>query len=190
MISALHAKRQRAKLRDAVQTVLFTTAAVSVPAGLGIFVMARPVLMLLFGDNPAEVAVAAGLLQTLGIAVIFVAVATPISSMLQAVGRVYAPLWLMLIGGTVKLVTLSAVRAFCNIKGAPVGTLACINCVFRRLRGAELAIEPTQPGRNIFTSAGGGLVCCGPPGGYLFERARYLCPPRPFSVLLGARSLF
>ncbi len=191
MISALHAKRQRAKLRDAVQTVLFTTAAVSVPAGLGIFVMARPVLMLLFGDNPAEVAVAAGLLQTLGIAVIFVAVATPISSMLQAVGRVYAPLWLMLIGGTVKLVTnylLVSVPSV-NIKGAPVGTLACYLIVF--FGGCAVLTKAIDANTNLVAifsrPLAGGLVCCGAArGGYLFLSARVSLPAATlFAVLLG-----
>ncbi|MEG1848949.1 MAG: oligosaccharide flippase family protein, partial [Oscillospiraceae bacterium] len=164
MMSALHAKGQRARLRLTVESILRVTAMVAVPAGMGLAVMARPILLLLFTQNPAETAVAAPLLQMLGAAVMFVAVAAPICSMLQAVGKVYTPVGLMLLGGSAKLTVnfLLVASPSINIKGAPVGTLLCY--LIFMLGGVSALMRAVQTDINlvgIFAKPlAGGSVCC------------------------------
>lgn len=164
MISALYVKGQRPRLRLAIESVLRVTAAVAVPAGMGLCAMAEPSLRLLFSDNPAEVAVAVPLLQTLGISAILVAITAPISSMLQAIGKVYTPVRLMLMGGAVKLLVnwvLVAMPAV-NIKGAPVGTLCCYLIIL--LGGARALARATDTNLNLAGIVGrpalAGLACC------------------------------
>jgi len=120
-----------------VETVLRLTGLIALPAGLGMTVLAHPILTLLFvprSDDIAvvtkamnEVAIAAPLLSMLGIAVIFVALSTPVNSMLQAVGRVDLPVKLLAIGAVIKIAinyTLVRIPSI-NIKGAPIGTIVC-----------------------------------------------------------------
>ncbi|MEE1280462.1 MAG: polysaccharide biosynthesis C-terminal domain-containing protein, partial [Oscillospiraceae bacterium] len=83
-------------------------------------------------ERALGVDIAAPALALLGIGVIFVALLTPINSMLQAVGRADIPVKLMLVGGTIKIITnfvLVAVPSI-NVKGAPVGTILCYVFLF------------------------------------------------------------
>ena len=66
-------------------------------------------------------------MRTMGIAVIFVAIASPVYSILQAIGRADLPVKFMLVGAGIKLAVnffLVAVPQV-NIQGAPVGTTGC-----------------------------------------------------------------
>ncbi len=132
-ISALPAVTAAWTLNDKIQTkksvesVLRITSLVAFPGGIGIAVLARPILEFIYPNRGIEVDIAAPALSLLGIAVIFVALLTPINSMLQAVGRADLPVKLMLIGGTIKIVTnyiLVSIPSI-NVKGAPVGTILC-----------------------------------------------------------------
>lgn len=137
-ISALPAVTAAFTLKDKVQTkksvesVLRITSLVAFPAGLGICVLAKPILSLLYPARTLGVSIAAPALSLLGIAVIFVALIGPINSMLQAVGRADVPVKLMLIGGAVKIITnfiLVAIPSI-NVKGAPIGTVLCYVFLF------------------------------------------------------------
>ncbi len=114
-------------LRRNVESVLRVTSMLAFPAGLGMTVMSGQILSLLYGSRPMEVKVAEPLLLSLGIAVIFVSVAIPIYSMLQAVGRADIPVKLMITGGAIKLIVnfYLVAQPGINIKGAPIGTLLC-----------------------------------------------------------------
>ncbi len=114
-----------------IQSILRITALVAIPAGLGIFALSGPILNLLFSSRAAEAAIAAPVLRWMGLAVILVAMASPVNSMLQAVGRADVPVKMILAGGLVKLgcnYLLIAVPEI-NIKGAPVGTILCYGLI-------------------------------------------------------------
>ncbi len=143
LISSLYTKGRRRELREAVNSILKVTSLIAFPAGMGIAVLSEPILSLLFFNNPAEVAVAAPMLRTLGVAVMFVAFAAPINAILQATGKVYTPAKLMLIGGLIKLTLnhfLVGIPAI-NIKGAPVGTICCyVFIVVAGLRAVDSSV--------------------------------------------------
>lgn len=81
-----------------IQSILRITALVAIPAGLGIFALSGPILNLLFSSRAAEAAIAAPVLRWMGLAVILVAMASPVNSMLQAVGRADVPVKMILAG--------------------------------------------------------------------------------------------
>ena len=89
--------------------------------------LAEPILLLLYPARVAEVAVAAPLLRILGIGGICLGIATPVNSMLQAIGRADLPVKLMLVGAAIKLtLNLTLIgHPSVNILGAPIGSLAC-----------------------------------------------------------------
>lgn len=128
-VTAAWTSKNKAKLKQSLETVLRVTLIVTIPSGIGLSVLSKPILGLIYGSPNVsnEVEIAAKVLTTMGIAVIFVATSTPICSMLQAIGHVDMPLKLMLIGMTAKIVTNYVLVGIpeINIQGAPIGTLVC-----------------------------------------------------------------
>ena len=131
-VTAAWTLRDKEKTKQSIETVLRITSLVALPAGVGIAVMAKPILQILYPERTLGVEIAAPALTLLGIAVIFVALLAPINSMLQAVGRADIPVKLMLIGGAIKIVTNFVLVSIpeINVKGAPVGTLLCYVFLF------------------------------------------------------------
>jgi stage V sporulation protein B len=70
-----------------------TTMLVSIPCAVGLFVLAEPVTKLLFPSTPSSSLKLAGqLLMTLSLSVVFYALSTLNSSILQGLGKVNAPI--------------------------------------------------------------------------------------------------
>ncbi len=127
MIAALSSQGRMSQLRQQVESVIRVTVIIAMPMGLGICCLSGPILSTIFDSNPIEVAIAAQLLRPMGIAAVFVAVAGAVNSMLQAVGRVYVPVKMMLGGALIKFLINWALISVpeINISGAPWGTLGC-----------------------------------------------------------------
>lgn len=147
VVTTAWTRRNKKETQKNIESVLRITALVALPAGLGLTALSEPILSLLFGTRPQEVLVAAPLLRTMGIAVIFVAIASPVYSVLQAVGHADLPVKFMLVGAALKLGVnffLVAVPGV-NIQGAPVGTILCYTFIvlasmisLKRLTGISL----------------------------------------------------
>ena len=69
-----------------------STMMISIPSAVGLFVLAKPVMYFLFPRPDEVVTLAAKLLMTLSLSVIFYALSTLNSSILQGLGRVNAPI--------------------------------------------------------------------------------------------------
>lgn len=129
IIAAAWATHDKKSVKKNVESVLKITSMIAIPAGLGIVVLARPILEFLFrGEQAARsIAIAAPMLTVLGFGVIFLALSTPINSMFNAIGRVDLPVKFMLIGCVIKVISNFILVAIpeINIKGAPIGTFLC-----------------------------------------------------------------
>jgi stage V sporulation protein B len=99
----------------------------ALPAGLGLSFMAKPILDLLYPARPEDAVMVAPLLSMLGIAVMFVCLVSITNAILQAIGREQVPVFTILVGGVVKVITNFTLvgRPDVNIYGAPVGTNLC-----------------------------------------------------------------
>ncbi len=120
-------QKDSAAMERHARTALSGTAFLALPAGMGIFVLAEPILTLLFPKRIAEVAAAAPPLMILGIAVIFLAMTHPIFSMLQAAGRADLTVRIMLWGAAAKILgnlVLLRMEAV-HLNGAAIATLLC-----------------------------------------------------------------
>ncbi len=125
-IAGAWATRDLASVKNGINSVIRIVILIGVPAGLGIFALAGPILELLYPGRAVAI-VAEPMMMTLGIMVLFGTLVTPLNSMLQAVDRQTVPVKLMLIGCTIKIVlnyTLVGIQDI-NIKGAPIGSLCC-----------------------------------------------------------------
>lgn len=120
------------KISKSIETVLKVTSIISFPIGLGMSVMSFPIMDLIyntFGKNKSigEVSIAAQILSVYAIGIIFVAIGTPICSVLQAVGRADIPLKALTVGVVLKVVLNYILVGIpeINIQGAGIGTLVC-----------------------------------------------------------------
>ncbi len=109
--------------------VLLLTALAAVPAGCGIFVLARGVLEFLYPSRTAEIAAACAALQYLAPGVIFLCLAFPVFSLLQAAGRADLPVKVMLPGIAVKLVGNLLLISRLYTAGAALSTSLCYGVI-------------------------------------------------------------
>ena len=112
--------------------------------------MADPIINTLFSASEYEAIIAADLLKTLGIASIFVAISGVVNSMLQAVGRIYVPLKLLICGAAIKLLINYIFISYAqfNISGAPWGTLFCY--LFIMLAGIAALMRTINADIDLF----------------------------------------
>ncbi|HIW73560.1 MAG TPA: polysaccharide biosynthesis protein [Firmicutes bacterium] len=125
VITSAWAMKNRPQLKKMVSVVLRITLLVALPSGIGLSLLAKPILNLIY--DPVTASVAGPQLQVLGIAVVFICLTAPINSMLQAMGRADIPAKIVLLGGLVKLVLNIALvlQPGLNIMGSAYSTLAC-----------------------------------------------------------------
>jgi len=112
----------------------------ALPAGVGITVLAEPIMNIIYFNTPDEANAGAPLLAVFGIAVILYAVVSISGAILQAFGKVNRPLISLCVGGAVKCILNAVLVGFedINILGAPVATCVCyvvmiaMNLIFLR----------------------------------------------------------
>lgn len=102
--------------------------AVGLPCSLGLIVLARPITALLYGGlSHAEISLAAKMVAAAGISVLFLSLVQTATAVLQAGGRLYAPVVFLLTATAVKTVAsrLMLGDSAINIFGAPLGSVIC-----------------------------------------------------------------
>ncbi|MDK2924514.1 MAG: stage sporulation protein [Bacillota bacterium] len=120
-ISAAVAGGDKAVLRARMETALRLTVLLELPAFVGLFVLARPVMALLY-DLPA----AGTALASLSASCLFLGLHQTTSGILQGLGRTDIPVRSLVVGAAVKVVftyVLTAIPAL-GIRGAALGTVA------------------------------------------------------------------
>ncbi len=120
------------KIQKNIETVLKITSIISFPIGLGMSVLSFPIMDLIYntlGKNKGigEVCVASQIMSIYALGIIFVAIGTPICSILQAIGRADVPLKILSVGVTIKVILNYILVGIpeINIQGAGIGTLVC-----------------------------------------------------------------
>lgn len=96
---------------------------IGLPAAFGLFILADPIMKLMY---PAEPATLGMVLRYLSTAVIFLTLVQTMTGILQGMGKERIPVVNLVIGALVKLVvsyTLTSIPAV-NIRGAAIGTVA------------------------------------------------------------------
>ena len=121
------AKDKRA-VKGCVESALRVAMLIAMPAGFGMAALAQPILHLLYGsDNPYFASSAAFQLTVYGVGMALYSMASPLTSMLQAVGKTWVPIVSMALGGLVKIVLnfIMIANPEINIKGACISSTIC-----------------------------------------------------------------
>ena len=151
------AKNDKKAMQSGLTKMLTVTSIIAIPAGMGIAVLSEPILRFLFGGRETEIQVCIMPMSILGIAVIFLAIATPCFSILQTLGKPHKAIIIMLFGGIIKLfLNIILIRQpMINITGAAISTLVsevfiCVLSVHAvcRMTGlrpkiSEIFVKPT-----------------------------------------------
>lgn len=126
-ISAAMVKNDVEQAGKNAASALKLAAVVALPVGVGMSVLAAPILRLLYPAVPQTAEAAAYHLRILGIASVFVCLMIASSGVLQAYGRERIPVVTLLVGGGVKIAAnyLLVTNPEISIHGAPIGTLLC-----------------------------------------------------------------
>lgn len=126
-ISNAKARNKKREIDDLINSGTRITLLIGLPCAFGLFVLARPIIALLYFSNTAETITSIGeILQYLSFGVIFLTLVQALTSMLQGLGRPLIPVINLFIGAVVKVVltyTLTVVPSI-NIKGAAISTVA------------------------------------------------------------------
>ena len=122
-ISAAAAVNDRALLNRRIQNAFRVIFMIAVPAAVGLTVMAKPIIYILFPKSPDGW----DLLLMGSWTLILISLVSVQTSVLQGLGKTYVPTVHMVIGLLLKLVvnyTLISVRSI-NIRGAIIGNAVC-----------------------------------------------------------------
>lgn len=128
VLSKAWTAKNKKDIKVCIESALRVAMLVAMPAGIGIAVLAEPILNLLYGSGNEHFAPAAAFMMTVyGLAVPLFALASPLTNMLQAVGKTKVPIVTMAIGAVIK-VTLNFIliaNPEINIKGACISSSIC-----------------------------------------------------------------
>lgn len=126
-LSAAIKKGDRVAQTATAQTAIRLTALLSLPASLAVSIYSETILTLLFRGEEQSIRVAAPMLSILAVSIFFSGTITTTNAILQAYGRVRAPIWSMLAGSAFKLAAAYVLIGMpaVNIYGAPISTFLC-----------------------------------------------------------------
>ncbi len=128
-LSAAYAIKDKKTQKTTIESVLRITSIIALPAGLGMGVLTEPILTLFYGGTNSQnlIPIAAPIMAVCNFCTFFFAISSPITNMLQSIGRADVPVKSLLVGSVAKIVTdiILVSNPKYNIKGAVVGTILC-----------------------------------------------------------------
>lgn len=123
LLSAAWASGKRHKAMSTASTALRCTTLIAMPAAVGLSVLSKPLLRILFDHTMADSA--APLLSVLAPSILFVSLVNVSGALLQAMGKVRTPVFTMAAGAVVKLISAWFLLGEYGIYGAPISTFLC-----------------------------------------------------------------
>ena len=124
-VTAAFTLRKHDELNHNVQTGIKTMMVVAYPCAIGLGVLAKPILTLLYPSNPEEVLMAVPLLQIMAVGVVTLSMMRTFSSALQGIGKMVLPVINLFIGALIKIILsyiLVGIPAI-NVNGAAIGSV-------------------------------------------------------------------
>lgn len=122
-ISESVARHDHESIRSKSELAIRISLIIGLPAAFGLFILADPIMKLMY---PAETASLGVALRYLSMAVIFLTLVQTMTGILQGMGKERIPVINMVIGALVKVVVSYVLTSipFINIRGAALGTVA------------------------------------------------------------------
>lgn len=126
-LAAAWAVKNKEEARSTIETVLRVSMIIALPAGIGLGVLAQPILNIIYGRGYSSDAIfiVAPMMAVYGFGTALISISTPITNMLQAIGRTDIPVKSVCFAAVVKIVCNYVLvgNYRLNIFGALVGTM-------------------------------------------------------------------
>ncbi len=126
-LAAAWAIKDKKGTKSTIELVLRICMLIGLPAGFGMAALATPLLTLIYGRGSSSdaIPVVAPIMVAYGIATALMAVSTPITNMLQAIGRTDIPVKSVVVGAICKITCnfILVGNPKINVYGAVVGTI-------------------------------------------------------------------
>lgn len=128
-LSAAWATKNKRNIKVSIESVMRITMLVAMPCGIGMGVLAQPILAAFYGNGDAAsgVSIAAPVLTAYGFTIFLMALSQPMTNMLQALDKTKVPLISLSAGALAKLVAnfIFVSIPSLNVNGAVIGTVLC-----------------------------------------------------------------
>ena len=127
-MSAFVANGKKRSAKRAAITGMKLSLIIGAPCAVGLFVLAKPILLLLFSaslDNPGKIAMAESIMQISAVGVLFLSEVQALTGVIQGIGKPRIPVMNLLLGGIVKIVSMLILMRVMNIYGAALSTVLC-----------------------------------------------------------------
>jgi len=150
-ISAAVARRDRDSVMSISCLGLKLALIIGLPCAAGLFVLAKPILAMLYPVlTEAQLTLAADLMHTASIGVIFLSLVQSMTGVIQGLGKPNVPLFNLFIGFLLKVVSLLILMNIpsINIQGASVSTVICY--AFAGLADTVYALRRARIELNIW----------------------------------------
>ncbi|MCI8283694.1 MAG: polysaccharide biosynthesis protein [Firmicutes bacterium] len=124
-IAAAYKTKDISFMRRNIELGMRTAMLIGWPCAVGIFVLAKPIMLLLYPTQHESAVSASGCLAILAVGVIFLSSVQTLTGILQGAGRQMIPVVNLLIGAIFKIAItywLTGIASI-NVKGAAVGTV-------------------------------------------------------------------
>ena len=129
VISANYANKKIDGINSAIQTVLKVGIVISTFFGLILALFSKEILTILYSgtNSVSTITIASPIVSMFGIFSIIFSLSSPVTNMLQAIGRADIPVKSLIIGAMVKIISNYVLvgNPSINIKGAPIGSVLC-----------------------------------------------------------------
>ncbi len=126
-LAAAWALKDKENIRSTIETVIRIGMLIALPAGIGMAVLSEPILGIIYGrgNSSDAISIVAPIMTAYGLATCFMAISTPTTNMLQAIGRTDIPVKSVLVAAICKIVCnyILVGNPNVNIYGAVVGTI-------------------------------------------------------------------
>lgn len=123
-VTSAWTKGDKGELKKSIETVIRMTMIFTLPMGLGLCVLAHPIMAFIYTSDSIAT-IGGNVLMLMGLTTIVAAIETPICSMLQGVGKIKVPMKLYTLTMIIKIgITWMFVKIpSINIQGATAGSL-------------------------------------------------------------------
>ncbi len=126
-ISDAFSRRDRESIKKTTNSGIRTTLLIGLPSAMGLFVLAKPIIGLIYySKGPQVISETGEILAILAISLIFLTLVQSLTAILQGIGKPMVPVKNLAIGAAIKIVlTYSLVRIpGIEVKGAAISTVA------------------------------------------------------------------
>ena len=161
-VTAAYESGDRTSLRNSTVQALIVSAVIAVPAAVGLGLLSREVLDILYPRQSDEVMICVQPLRLLMPGMVCLCVSYSLFSMLQAVGKPSLPLKIMLMGTALKLAGNLLLIPFMGAEGAALSTSLCYGAILlisliSYLRAAKIKLSLSPFVKVLYS----GAVCGG-----------------------------